>query len=186
MRCFVAIELDHALRGPLLRLLRERLPASKHVRWCGENQLHLTLKFLGDVDDKTLSRASDVIATASAGVEPFSIRLSELGCFPGPSNPRVLWCGISDETEGCARWLAVADPQLAELGFKREQREFRPHITLGRSRDRAGADVLRRVLDEAPSPPAREMRVARVVLFESRLLGGGAEYHPVCTARLGA
>jgi 2'-5' RNA ligase len=184
MRSFVAIELDPPLRGPLIRLLRERLPRTRDVRWCTEQQLHLTLKFLGEARDEQLSAVCDALAAAAADIEPFPLRLAGLGCFPAPRNPRVLWCGVEDEAGGCARWLAAADPLLEELGFPRETREFHPHITLGRSKSSAGAGVIRRVLEEATPPPPREMTVGEIVLFESRLSPRGAQYTPRFKARL--
>jgi 2'-5' RNA ligase len=97
----------------------------------------------------------------------------------------VLWCGIEDATEGCARWVKTADPLFAELGFQRESRAYHPHITLGRSKSRGGSAVIREVLGTVPPPPAKEMTVDHVVLFESRLGPGGARYYPVSSAPLG-
>jgi 2'-5' RNA ligase len=185
MRCFVAVELDPVLRNPLVRLLREQLPRTRDVRWCTEQQLHVTLKFLGEVADERIPKVCEVVAAASAQLQPFAIRLSSLGCFPSPNNARVLWCGIEDPTAGCQRWLTLADPPLAELGFERERRAYHAHITLGRSRTRDGSAVIRRVLETVPPPPPNEMTVEHVVLFESRLGAGGARYYPVSTAALG-
>jgi 2'-5' RNA ligase len=184
MRCFVAVDLTPALRQPLLRLL-QGLPRSTGVHWCTENQLHVTLKFLGDVSDAQLARVCDVIAATSTEVEPFSIRLGTLGCFPAPRSPRVFWCGITDPSGACARWVELADPRLAELGFEREARAYTPHVTLGRSKDRDGSAVLQRALQSTAAPPPNEMIVTSVVLFESRLLPQGAQYTPAATAPLG-
>lgn len=185
MRCFVAIELDPALRNPLVRLLREQLPRTRDVRWCSEHQLHVTLKFLGEVADQQTPNACEVVAAAAAQLQPFAIRLSGLGCFPSPNRARVLWCGMEDTTAGCQRWLALADPPLAELGFERETRAYHAHITLGRSKARGGSAVIRHVLETVPAPPPNEMTVDHLVLFESRLGPGGARYYPVSQVPLG-
>ncbi len=185
MRCFVAVELERDLRGPLARLVREQLPRTRDVRWCTEQQLHVTLKFLGEVSDNHLSAVCDAIAAAAEFIEPFPLCLTGLGCFPSPRNPRVLWCGVEDETGGCARWLELADPLFEDLGFPRETRRFHPHITLGRSKNTAGGDVMCRVLDEVTAPATPMMTVEEVVLFESRLAPGGARYTPRFKARLG-
>ena len=184
MRCFVAVDLAPALRQPLLRLLRD-LPRSREVRWCSENQLHITLKFLGDVEDAHVPRVCEAVSTAAAKVQPFPIRLTGLGCFPSPRNPRVLWCGVEDPDCGCARWLELADPLFSDLGFDRETRAFTPHVTLGRSKGRGGGAVMQDVLDNATAPRPVEMTVEEVVLFESRLLPQGAQYTAVHTAKLG-
>ncbi len=184
MRCFVAVELDTALRRQLLAVLR-RLPRERGVRWCGEHQLHVTLKFLGDVADRDTPDICKAVAAAAERVEPFVITLGPLGCFPNTRNPRVLWCGIDDPDEGCARWLATADPLLSNLGLPPETRPLRPHITLGRSRGPDGSRIIQRVLADPPVPDAVTMSVEHVVLFESVLSPRGARYTPRLTAPLG-
>ena len=183
VRTFIAVELIAELRRPLIKLLRG-LPRSSEIKWCTEHQLHITLKFLGDVTDAQLAKVCDAAKSAGTGVAPFSLRVKGLGCFPAPRNPRVLWCGIEDLTNGCRRWVERADPLLEELNFKPETRAFTPHITLGRSRSPAGGDVLRQVLDTTPPPQTGEMLVQQIVVFESRLLPGGAQYHPLATLPL--
>ncbi len=184
MRTFVAIELEPLLRRPLVKLLRT-LPDSEGVKWCTEHQLHVTLKFLGEVTDRQIAKVCDAVAAASAEVEPFPLRIRGLGCFPGPSNPRVLWCGVEDPTGSCRRWVELADPLLAEMNFKPETRAFTPHITLGRSRSTAGARVIQEVLESVAPPDTDEMQVGQVIVFESRLLPGGAQYKAMATVPLG-
>ncbi len=185
MRTFIAVELEPALREPLVKLLRKDLPRDRSVRWCAENQLHVTLKFLGEIDDGQLAGVGEVVRDVCARTEPFSIRLGGLGCFPSLRSAHVLWCGLEDATAGCRHWVELADPLLEKLGFEREMRAFTPHITLGRSKARGGARVLQRALEILASPAAGEMRVQQIVVFESRLLPTGAEYRPVFTAALG-
>ncbi len=182
-RTFIAIELAPEVRRPVVQLLRS-LPRLRDVRWCLEPQLHVTLKFLGDVPDGELPGVLAVARAASSAVAPFEIRVGGLGCFPGPANPRVLWCGVEDATGGCRRWVAAADPGLAELNFKPETRPFTPHITLGRSRSSVGARGLREILQSHDLPWTGAMRVEEVVVFESRLLPAGAQYHALATIPL--
>jgi 2'-5' RNA ligase len=185
MRCFVAVELDPALRRPLVDLLHLHVPRTREVRWCTEQQLHVTLKFLGEVSDGRLSEFCEAVTAAAEFIEPFTLRLTELGCFPTSRNPRVLWCGVEDASDACARWVELADPLFEDLGVPRETRRFHPHITLGRSKSAAGADVMRRVLEKVSAPAAPAMTVDEIVLFESRLAPGGAQYRPRFKARLG-
>jgi 2'-5' RNA ligase len=180
MRTFVAIELEPAVKRGLVALLRT-FPRADGVRWVNDRQLHLTLKFLGEVGDSQISGVCEAVAQASEGVAPFDIRIAGLGVFPAPRNPRVLWCGVEDATEGCRRWVERADPLLADLGFKPETRAYTPHITLGRSKSTAGGHVLRDMLETADPPDSDAMLVTQVVVFESRLLPTGAQYRPVST-----
>lgn len=184
MRTFIAIELSPSVRQPLVKLLRD-LPVSPDVRWCTEHQLHITLKFLGDVRDAQISKVCDAAATASAAIEPFAIHVQGLGCFPGPRNPRVLWCGVEDPTQSSRRWVELADPLFADLGFAPENRAFTPHLTLGRSKSTAGGRVMQAVLETATPPQTPDMPVKQVVVFESRLGPGGARYKALSTIPLG-
>ncbi len=185
MRTFIAVELEPALRSPLVKLLKQVFPASPEVRWCTQDQLHITLKFLGEVSDPQFGSVCEAVTAVSAQVEPFSVRIKGLGCFPDPRRPRVLWCGVEDLSDGCRRWVELADPLLTKLGFQPENRVFTPHITLGRARSPAGGRVFQSVLQSAPPPETEAMRVREVVVFESRLLPSGAQYRPAFKAPLG-
>lgn len=184
MRCFAAVELSKPLRDALADALK-KMPREPEVRWSGPEQLHVTLKFLGEVADKDLPRVCEIVQAAAASLAPFSIQLGGFGVFPAPRNPRVLWAGIEDPDAGCRRWLDAVDPRFEEMGFTPELRAYRPHVTLGRAKSSRGAAVLRQVLETAAPPPAREMRVEQIVLFESILRPQGAKYAPALTARLG-
>ncbi len=184
MRSFVAVDLAPELRRPLVQLLK-KLPRSQEVRWCTPDQLHVTLKFLGEVDAGRLKQVCEIVARTAGQLEPFAIRLSGLGGFPSRRSPRVAWCGIEDPTGSCARWVGLADPQFAALGFEAETRAFTPHITLGRSKSPAGSAAMREVLEGDAELPALQMTVNEIVLFESRLSPQGARYIRTQTARVG-
>ena len=185
MRTFIAIDLDSALKRPILRLLQE-LPRINDVKWATANQLHLTLKFLGDVPDAQIAKVCEIAREVSANLQPFPLRISGLGCFPSPRNPRVLWCGVEDATGTCQAWIGAADPLFEELNFKPETRGFTPHFTLGRSRASVGSDGLRKVFERVALPPTSEMTVRQGVVFESRLLPGGAQYRVVAQVGVGS
>jgi 2'-5' RNA ligase len=184
MRTFIAIELESAVKRPIIQLLRT-FPRAEGVSWCSEPQLHITLKFLGDITDPQLGRILRIVEDASAAVAPFEFTVRGLGVFPAPANPRVLWCGVDDPGAGCRRWVEAADPFFEEINVKPETRAFTPHITLGRSKSSAGAGVLRDLLENASPPACPAMRATQVVVFESVLGPGGARYKPVATSPLG-
>jgi 2'-5' RNA ligase len=184
MRCFVAVEVDAESLKKLRRLLTS-LPAVADVRWSRPEQLHLTLKFLGQVPDTLVPQLADELQQVSRACAPFRVRLTALGGFPTAARPRVLWCGVDDPAEGCRRWLSRAEPMLEVLGYPREQRSFTPHITLGRSRSATGSHGLAGVLRSAPDLSGPFFEVTEVVLFESRLHPKGARYLPVSRAVLG-
>jgi len=179
------MEISATARHALARLLREELPRTRDVRWCTVQQLHVTLKFLGELSERQLPGVCEALESAAAFVKPFEIRIADLGVFPSSRNPRVFWCGVDDPSQGCARWLDLADPLLAEHGFPRENRAFHPHVTLGRAKNPAGRKLLKRLLEHVPPPATPPFTVEEVVLFESRLAPTGAVYTPLFKAPLG-
>lgn len=184
MRCFVAIEPDPAIRRKIARFIRERLPESRDARWCGEDQIHITLKFLGDVDEAQLTQVCDIVSQTAAELTPFELRVAGLGCFPPRGSPRVMWLGVDDPGGHCAKWVAAADGRLAELGFEPQRRAFTPHITLGRTRNRAGGTLVAIAVETLDGPPPMTFRVQSVTLFESELTPRGARYARVLSAPL--
>jgi 2'-5' RNA ligase len=132
MRTFIAIPLPTECRM-MLDQLQQGLRAYKaEVRWTAIPSIHLTLKFLGEVDPGIIPKLSELLEGTSKSERPFRLRLHGLGCFPNLRNPRVIWCGISGETENLARLQQRVETVCAELGFAPEDRAFRPHLTLGR------------------------------------------------------
>jgi len=179
MRCFAAISLSDALRGALGALVARWSARADGLRWCRPEQLHVTLWFLGEVKAADVASVCAAVAAAARSVEPFEISLTSVGCFPSARNPRVLWCGLDDPEQGCARWVAAAAPLLAALGFPAEARAFKPHITLARSNSPAGGASIGRVLEAAHPVGAASMHVEEFVLYESVLGPGGARYQAV-------
>ena len=125
MRAFIAIELDQAARAALVRVLDAEQTRSRGLRWVAPHQLHVTLKFLGDIDESRLPEIERIMCAASAAVAPFRLMLGRVGCFPSTRDPRVLWIAADDPHGNCARWLAPADEGLIALGIEPERRTCR-------------------------------------------------------------
>jgi 2'-5' RNA ligase len=186
VRCFVAIALDEAWRDALSAVLRKQSPATRDVRWCTPDQLHVTLKFLGQVPPDRLEDVKQAIRTASEGVAPFTLRRAAIGAFPSRSSPRVLWCGVEDPDDGCAAWVARAEPLFEQIGYPRENRPYHAHITLARSRSPAGSRELRNTAEQIAIADVPDLHVTQVVLYESKLQRGGAVYTPLGHFPLGS
>lgn len=185
MRLFVAIELDAAVRKPLLRLLEERLPSNRNVRWASPAQLHLTLKFIGEVPAEQLPAIQAALEPVGPRCEPFSIQLTEYGVFPSPARARVFWVGVRDSGDRCGQLAKVVDDALAKIGLPAEDRPFKPHITLGRTKTPAGAAILRDAAQRLAQPGSEQGQVGHFTLFESQLGKRGAVYRPVHSVALG-
>ncbi len=102
------------------------------VRWVAIPSIHLTLKFLGEVDPDTIPKLAESFENAAKSLHSFDLRLHGLGCFPNHRNPRVIWCGIDGDTEGLSLLQQQVETACASFGFPPETRAFHPHLTLGR------------------------------------------------------
>lgn len=132
MRTFIAIPLPRDAET-MLREMQEKLKAAAaEVRWTVVTSIHLTLRFLGEIDPEAVPRLTYLLRRATASERPFSMRLQGLGAFPNPRNPRVVWCGIEGEVQNLQSLQAKVEDACEAAGFPREERPFRPHLTLGR------------------------------------------------------
>jgi 2'-5' RNA ligase len=171
MRLFIAIELPDEIKR-VLAGMRAEIPGS---RWVPMEQIHLTLAFLGEVDDGMLKVLTAELATIHA--PGFSLRFSGIGCFPDRRRPRVLWVGLEPEPllgDLAAKVSAV----VPACGISREERPFSPHITLARLTLPAAREV-GTFLDQPRTQELPLFDVREFILFQSRLTPRGAIHTPV-------
>ena len=189
-RTFIALDLSEvartALRGELRRLAR----ALPDVRFVDPDSLHLTLAFLGELDDDTLAAVIALAGEVARHTAPFELALAGLGVFGPPTALRVIWAGVGGETRSLLalqRRLAAA---LEAEGFPREQRPFSPHLTLARLKrplDAAARQRLDKLLASPASKPASweaRWRVADLRVMRSELAATGARYTALSVAPL--
>src|SRR5262245_7277655 len=172
MRAFIAIEIDDRVRAELARVPGEVPVTGSGVRWVKAGSLHLTLKFLGEVEEARVERVASAMRSAAAGGAAFELTARGLGCFPNPRSPRVLWAGLADEPELPALAERI-ERECRALGFPAEDRPFRSHITLARIAGRVALDRARLAPDR---PEFGSWSVPRVVLMESQLSPRGSRY----------
>ena len=182
VRTFVALELPEAIAGGILGLVSQLRDSGIRASWCRRGTLHLTLKFLGDVEEEHLPGVVDAVAAASAGGSPFAFATGALGAFPSPRNPRVLWLGV-EAVDGLYVLHKAVEDQLAAIGMPRDRRRFHPHITLGRVRGRAPEDTGR--LLAAMQAPEGTVPVTEVWVMRSTLNPGGAVHEVIAAVPLG-
>jgi RNA 2',3'-cyclic 3'-phosphodiesterase len=161
----------------------ERLrPHVADVAWVAAGNLHVTLKFLGQVDETRVPGLADALRATLAGERAFDVAVRGLGAFPSPTRPRVLWAGLEDGTGALHAVARRVDACCGGLGFPPETREFAAHVTLGRVREPrrqpALADALARAADFG------RVRVERVSLMRSELSPRGARYSELAAAPL--
>jgi 2'-5' RNA ligase len=188
-RVFCAIELPEKTRGLVLqhiKRLREGLPDAK-ASWSQDANLHLTLKFLGEIDRNSLPNFSDAASRAVAGLAPFTIRLEQTGVFPKHGRPRVLWIGINDSAGKLAELHQRLENEAVKEGFEKADRAFNPHLTVARLRQPQQARLLADAHQRMQFEPA-EIAVSELLVIRSELSSEGSKYtvisrHPLFGVR---
>jgi 2'-5' RNA ligase len=188
VRCFIAIELpDGVKRG--LRELQAQLKAGSQapVKWVDPNNIHLTLKFLGNVAAGRIDEIGQAMTESVRGTSPFSLEVKELGVFPNSRRVQIVWVGVSGELEKLSRLQQRIESGLEKLGFAPENRRFTPHLTLARLRDRATPqerEKLGQLIAETEFEAAQSFTVNSVKLIKSQLTREGPIYSQLSSAAL--
>jgi len=178
MRTFIAIELDDSIRQRLGRIREISGIRDRAFRWVKHASIHLTLKFLGEIEPEIVPEVNGAMERAVIGVTPFVIEVGGMGCFPGLRNPRVLWVAVDAREDTLLPLQSSLEAELDGIGFKREKRIFKPHLTLARIRGRIGSFDL----DEAGAfGDLGAQEVTAITLFQSELKPSGAVYVPLAT-----
>ena len=175
MRTFVAVEIAEPIRRGI-QAVRDRLAeVQANVRWVGQDNTHLTVKFIGNLSAGQVPEVCAALEGAAADVEPFDIEIRGVGTFP-KRRPSVLWVGVDDPSRLLGRLHAAIENGLQKLGIKKEGRKFSPHITLGRVRGGKNIGALLQALDDEQPADLGTSRVTALVLFESKLTPQGPVY----------
>jgi RNA 2',3'-cyclic 3'-phosphodiesterase len=186
LRIFCAVELPADVRAKLMShidRLRKLVPDAQ-ASWSRETNLHLTIKFIGNVDVDRVAKVSDACSRAVETLQPFPISISQTGSFPKSGSPRVLWIGIQDLTGGLSELHARLERECEVEGFPKEDRAFHPHLTIARIRNPAGARELAETHKQLQFEPL-EIVVADLVVIRSELSSKGSRYTTLSRNRLG-
>jgi 2'-5' RNA ligase len=175
VRLFVAAPLPEDVRRSIAGIQSALEAAPLPVRWVLPEGIHLTFKFLGEVDPSRLGEIEAALRQAGRDIPPFRLRAAGVGAFPGRGEPRVIWVGVEGEVEIAARLQEALERALEAIGFPAEKRPFHPHLTLGRVKGEARGDW-RPTLARASEEVIGEFEVREYALFESRLDPQGATY----------
>jgi len=176
IRSFIAIPLSHNISFEIEKIHKELKALSADVKWVRPHSIHLTLKFLGAIDEEAIERIAQAIEKAIKGYRPWSVAIKNVGTFPSLRNPRVIWIGIEDKSDHILTFQNRIENELSRLGFEKEKRKFSPHLTLGRVRSSRGKRELVNFLIDQRERPFGEFTIDRAVLFKSELKPSGAVY----------
>ena len=177
-RIFTAVEIsDEARRraAEYSRTLREGFPRAR-AGWDKPEKMHLTMKFLGEIDGDQITRLIEAVQETAAKISPFKLQIAGTGVFPSPRQARVLWLGVKDEKGSLQKLNEVLEKECEKRGFAREKRSFKAHLTIARLKERA-IDLAQAHLAERFEPV--EFEVSELVVFESELRPTGSVYSVV-------
>jgi len=179
MRIFISIELPDEIKKNLDKLMAKLKETEAAVKWVKAENLHLTLKFLGWVEDKQLDNLIKLTKEAVSGFESFKISFENLGTFPSGENPKIIWVGTDKGGQELCKLAKNLEQTLAAAGYSKESREFRSHITIGRVKKKQGADKLKEKIKSLSAPKFGEVLVDRISIMESTLTKSGAIYKKI-------
>jgi len=175
LRCFIAIGIPAQLQrniGECIEILKKH---DADIKWVVPENLHFTLKFLGNTPDVLLPKIRESLAAVVTTYEPFYITLYGTGAFPNKKYPRVIWAGLQN-ADGMKNLQEGVDRSMELLGFKSENREFNPHLTLGRVRSQGRMIMLVKELETFENKEFGLVPVDRILLMKSELTPKGPEY----------
>ena len=185
LRTFIAIELDPKLQDALNLIQKELKEVGADVKWVKHDNIHVTLKFLGDVPLEKIDSIKSVMQTTLAPIPAFSMVLTHLGAFPKVENPQIIWVGATADKNSIKHIADSLEENLKTIGFEKEKRDFEPHITLGRMRSSQNKFALSKKIKnfQFPAECPRQL-VNQVALFKSTLTPQGPIYETLAKINL--
>lgn len=183
-RTFIAVGVTKSIREQLISLQETLARTGAEVNWVEPENIHPTLLFLGEVDDREIPKVCRIAADGAKKQPVFSLTVEGAGCFPTPRRPRILWVGVG---EGAQPLVALHDDleiPLQDLGYRREERRYTPHITLGRVRSDHSTEELAKQLARRAAWKGGEMTVEELLIMGSELKRAGPVYTVLGRAKL--
>lgn len=178
MRCFIAIDINEKIRNNLVDLQKrfaERTGSDKGVKWTRPGSVHLTLKFLGDIERKESESVCRATEKVARDYSKFDLQVEGIGCFGG-KRPRVLWAGCSEGSEQLKQLQSDLEQELEKFGWSKDKRSFAPHLTLCRIKSGKAGKKLKGIPDEYEGYRLGKMAVDKLVVYESELTPEGPVY----------
>jgi RNA 2',3'-cyclic 3'-phosphodiesterase len=186
LRLFFAVTISKRLRETIGHFQDQCRAADVDVKWVEIDNIHSTLKFLGDTPADKLAELFGAAEFIAQSISPFDMFLDGFGAFPDLRKPRILWTGITRGKERLAHLHLSLDERLESLGFARESRSFSPHLTIGRVRSPRGAGNLARIMEKIKNAKVGETSVSSFSLMKSTLMPQGPIYAELGNFQLGA
>ncbi|MBI4834153.1 MAG: RNA 2',3'-cyclic phosphodiesterase [Planctomycetes bacterium] len=186
MRLFIAIPVEEALKEKLITIQNEISQTQAHVKLVEPENIHLTVRFLGEVSSEQSAVVSSIIKKVASGYKRFEMDLKGIGAFPSINNPRILWVGCHEAAgeNKLVRIYQDIEKSLLENKFAPNDKPFSAHITLGRVKSPNNNEMLTRLLSKRAEFSAGKQFVKEIILFQSQLNTDGPGYSVVESASL--
>ena len=184
MRCFISITLPEEIKRGMTAIQGRLRASGADVSWTRPEGMHLTLKFLGEVEEKMLPEMESALSAVVMGRSPFSLKVSGIGTFPDMRRPRVIWIALKEHGNNLIRLQRGVEEKFNEIGFPQEDRDFTPHITLGRIRSQKNVEKLLSLIEKEKDVELNGFDASCVHLMQSQLKPTGAIYTELYSAGL--
>lgn len=184
IRTFVAVLISEELRSNVSRVQEEVKKLAPDVKWVAPENLHVTLKFLGNVEEDALPRVFGAVEDAVGGRPAFDLSLGGLGAFPSPAKARVVWVGVQEGKDELIELARDVDATLGKLGFPKEEKAFKAHITIGRAKQDRFVRGLASAIGSVDARDLGRQRAACVTVMQSELRPEGPTYTPMRSVEL--
>jgi 2'-5' RNA ligase len=176
VRAFLALDLPDTLRPQLALVQGELKQSEADVRWVQVGNIHLTLKFFGNVPDEEIEPIARAAREVAGQQAPFRLAVTQAGAFPNMKSPRVIWLGLGGDVIPLTQMYHKLEKAFAALGYPPEGRAFSPHLTLGRVKSPANRHRLAQRLEKLPPLKWPPFQVNEIILFRSTLTPKGSIY----------
>jgi 2'-5' RNA ligase len=179
VRAFIAVDLPDSLKREAGDLVASLKRAGADVKWTPPGNLHLTLKFLGDIMPAQTALIRERLASVAARQRSFAVHFAGLGGFPDLEHPRVIWAGVDEGERELADLAADLEAEMGALGFAKEARGFSAHLTLGRVKSGRNLGALAQEMKRISYRSSEKPQIAHLTLYKSLLSREGSVYEPV-------
>jgi 2'-5' RNA ligase len=185
LRVFIAVDPGKAIRSRCVALQETLARSAEGVRWEKPDNIHITLLFLGETDERDVLPVCRAVTEVCAARDAFTLGIEGVGCFPNLRRPRTLWAGVGTGTQELIALHDALEPPLLELGcYRGEERAYAPHLTIGRVKGDRPAERLAQALTRQSGWRGSETAIDEVLVMASQLTPDGPIYSVLSTAKL--
>ncbi|MEE4312057.1 MAG: RNA 2',3'-cyclic phosphodiesterase [candidate division KSB1 bacterium] len=184
IRTFIAIEIPPHIKKEISEFQRHLMVRDTRISWPKPDNIHITLKFVGDVETNAITAITEAVEKGVEQIPPFNVKIVGVGTFPSGRKPRILWIGAKSENSLMVKCADNIDQKLEELGYEKETRPFRAHLTLGRVKSQFKIDEVLDRLNESRDFECDDFLASEIIVVQSTLHASGAIYTPLKRIRL--